>query len=574
MSRNSEIPSAVKVLPESLINKIAAGEVIDRPSSVVKELVENAIDAGASRILVAVKKGGHTLIQVSDNGRGMNERDAIMSIQRHATSKISELRDIERITTLGFRGEALSSMAAVSQMEIKSLERGTSEGTVLSVEGGTVQRLSHSGGEPGTSVAVKNLFYNTPARRKFLRAPSTEYRHILAVLNRFTLAYPEIEFSTFHEGKLIYNLKPSDLRSRVCEVFGRGLEDHLIELVDDNALVRVSGYIGGNELLRRSRSDQYVFVNRRYINDRTISAAVLSAYGEVIPKGAYPLYLILLEIDPERVDVNVHPTKSEVKFADAHMVFTLVRGAVKRALSRTGPEPEIKGERPSFLSGSGGQHHDFSPLRVQQLPIDFDTVPAPSPALAKARSEPAPVWQVHNKYILSQIKSGMVIVDQHAAHERILYEGARAGLHSREAEVQQLLFPQTLDLSAGDHQLLLELMPHLKGIGFDLKEFGARAFVLEGVPAGVSLRDESRLLEEILEEYKANPWSEKDVQERVLKSYACRSAIKSGTALSPDEMNALIAQLFSLENPYYCPHGRPVIITLTTDELDRRFERK
>ncbi len=587
----------IHILSENLINKIAAGEVIDRPASVVKELVENAIDAGGRHITVVIKAGGSGLIQVVDDGCGMNEEDAILSLQRHATSKIKNYRDIERIATLGFRGEALASIAAVSRMEVRTVPRGEMEGTLLTIEGGAVDQVAKTGGNPGTLIAIKNLFFNTPARRKFLRAESTEYRYILAMMNRFTLAYPEIAFTLVHEANTVFDLKPTDLQTRIGEVLGRRTADNLIPVKDENTLAPISGFVGNFDCLRRSRNDQYLFINRRYVSDRTLGYAIASAFGERIPIGHYPLYVLFLDIDPERVDVNVHPTKNEVKFADQKMLYDLVRGAIRRALQTDSIVPQLQRftpggsaeNLPRFQSSLQQEILDYHQTRIDfsqpdapisaATPLPASTPTGPMTPPATLRREPAPaapaamVWQMQNKYVLAQIKSGLVVIDQHAAHERILYEKAKASFNRTEAASQQLLFPQTIDLTPQDYHYVQEIMPLLHKLGFLIKCFGGRTIVVEGVPVGLRIGAEEKILLELLEEYKENMETEVDIQERVAKSWACRSAIMTGDKLSTEAMTALIDQLFATQNPYFCPHGRPTIITLSTEELDKRFER-
>ncbi len=644
MQKKSHI---INVLPENLINKIAAGEVIDRPASVVKELVENAIDAGATWITLIIKEGGAQLIQVNDNGSGMSEEDAILSLQRHATSKIRTYADIEKILTLGFRGEALASIAAVSRLELRTVPKGAIEGTAIFVEGGVVQKVEGSGGNPGTSIAVKNLFFNTPARRKFLRAESTEYRSILAMMNHFTLAFPEIGFHVVNDDAEVYRLAPAALQERLTQVLGARVRNNLVRVEDKTTLMTISGYIGNYDAMRKSRNDQYLFLNRRFINDRTLSYAVTQAFGETIPKGHYPLFILFIDIDPERVDVNVHPTKNEVKFADSRLVFDLLRSAVKRALRTDHIIPEIQqfypprwgaggapagpsvsrgdivkpddqgsfdwesGEPffpppglypaglpgrtpftpfgPSSLDGADAGHAGAGenfPESAGETGIDAASGETAAgiggsraPALSGDSSVPRPrelanVWQVQNKYILSQIKSGLVVIDQHVAHERILYERAKQSFAQAEGASQQLLFPQTLELAAQDYQVMVEIAPWLEKIGFQIKLFGGRTVVVEGVPSGMRIGAEERILMSIIDQYREYAATETDMRERVAKSFACRSAIMAGERLSVEAMNALIDQLFATENPYFCPHGRPVMITITVDELDRRFDRK
>jgi DNA mismatch repair protein MutL len=594
----------VQILSEHVINKIAAGEVIDRPSSVVKELVENSIDAQADDITVILKDGGKGLIQIVDNGVGMTEQDAIMSFQRHATSKIHDFEDLEQVLSFGFRGEALASIASVARVEMKTVPRGQIEGTHINIEAGVVSNIGSTGGNGGTTIAVKNIFFNTPARRKFLRATSTEYRHILSILTRFTLAHPDINFTLYHEDNLIYSLKKSDLQTRISEVIGHKIGDSLLPIEEENAVFKVHGFLGNFEIVRKSRGEQYFFVNSRFINDRTLSAAVMSGYGELVPKGRFPIYILFFEIDPERLDVNVHPTKSEIKFADQHMLFSLVRGAVKRALTTDHIIPDVRPDniqmpsrRPRFRSSLVDDMKNFN---KDQAKLDFESSASiyappepstfsspgtfttgssdiesttPSTAQRKDDSERTMLWQLHNKYVLSQIKSGLVIIDQHAAHERIMYEKVKKRFAEGDAPSQQLLFPHTLELNVEDHALLLEMYPLLEKIGFILKGFGGRTVVIEGIPAGMRIRKEEKILPEILDEYKIKVGTEVDMQERVAKSVACRASIMSGDRLTYDEMNALIDQLFTCETPYFCPHGRPTMITISLDELDDRFER-
>ncbi len=595
----------IRVLSENLVNKIAAGEVIDRPSSVVKELVENSIDAGADKISVIIKEGGKGLIQIVDNGCGMEEKDAIMSFQRHATSKIHDYEDMERILTLGFRGEALASIAAVSQLEMKTVPEGQIEGTQINIDGGTVVKMDRTGGNPGTSIAVKNLFFNTPARRKFLRATSTEYRHIISMANRFVLSYPHIAFDFFHDDNEVFSYKPSDLADRIGDVMGGRIRENLIEITDKNPIMDIKGFIGNFDILRKTRNDQFLFVNKRFINDRTINAAIIAGLGEMLPKGSFPLYVLFLDIDPERIDVNVHPTKSEIKFADQQMLFTLIRGAIKRSMKTDDIVPEMMQNfrapgRPSFSKRFASplvdeirqtptpqtridfenppprethSHYDHTEPVESEPVARYNLTPQQSPSPNKYKEENKMLWQLHNKYLVSQIKSGLVIIDQHAAHERIIYERVKDNFQNHESPSQQLLFPQTIDLSIEDFEYLMEILPFLEKIGFIIKGFGSRTIVLEGVPSGMRIGQENKLLLGILDEYKLKLGTEVDIQERVAKSVACRSAIMTGDTLNDESMNALVDQLFACETPYFCPHGRPTMITLSLDELDKRFER-
>ncbi|MBC7186841.1 MAG: DNA mismatch repair endonuclease MutL [Calditrichaeota bacterium] len=572
----------IHVLPEHVANRIAAGEVVDRPASVVKELVENALDAGARQIDIIIKGGGKLLVQVIDDGCGMSPEDAPLAFQRHSTSKIATAADLESITTLGFRGEALASIASVARVELRTAEEDAGESTVVRVEGGTMVEVGKEAFRKGTSVAVKNLFYNTPARRKFLRSDETEYRHILTVLTRFTLAFPEVGFSLVNGDVEVFALQPSSLQARIAAVLGDHTAGTMLPVEDQGSVLRIYGMVGKPEEARKSRGNQYLFLNRRYVVDRALNHAVMAGYGESVTGGLFPTYVLFLEIDPTRVDVNVHPTKTEVKLADAQLAYDLLRGAVRRALTQRAEAPP----RPRTHSD---HHPPLSTRRQVTLPMEFfapaevGRASSPSSGAAPAneglahRVPSAPerpnVWQFHDTYILSEIKSGLVIIDQHAAHERILFEQAMRDLGNSKPSSQQLLFPQTVQLSAEDYELLMEMLPFLEMLGFLIRSFGKQTVVIEGVPSGYRGSDEARLLLEVIDEYRENRRSGIEMRESVARSYACHAAVRAGERLSVEAMNALIDQLFATENPYYCPHGRPTIINISLDELARRFQR-
>ncbi|MCI0513265.1 DNA mismatch repair endonuclease MutL [candidate division KSB1 bacterium] len=602
--------NVIKILPESLANKIAAGEVVERPASVVKELIENSLDAGSAEITVILKDGGQSLIQVVDDGLGMSREDVLLAFQRHTTSKITVAEDLENIHTFGFRGEALASIASVARIEMKTAQRDTANGTLLRLEGGVLTEIEDSANVPGTSIAVKNLFFNTPARRKFLRSPVSEYRQILEVMKRFILAMPQLRFLLVNDSEIIYDLKPTDLAARIQEVFGGKCKGHLINLNDQGTLIHATGYLGDWDLFRRSRGQQFLFLNKRFILSRALNHAVTSAYGAALPAEHFPLYVIFLEIDPSHVDVNVHPTKIEVKFAEEHAVYSIVRSAVSRALttdqiipqaqSSDSPgifsPPEIKQSELSFDMPGGEQSFIFSPPerrggeKFSPPPVDFmrrdwqphGVTPAASPTRPEAAATPvampAPpkrplIWQIHNRYILTQIKQGVMVVDQHVAHERILFERAMADFEQKTPSSQNLLFPEVIELSVEDYSYLKEVLPYLTQIGYDVKQFSGRAITIEAVPAGVKHAGDEKVLLEIIDEFKKSKGENFDIRENVAKSFACKTAIKAGERLTPEEMIVLIEQLFQTKIPYFCPHGRPIIITISLEELDRRFGR-
>jgi len=595
---------SIRILPETLVNKIAAGEVIDRPSSVVKELVENSLDAGATEIIVQVKEGGKALIQVTDNGYGMSEEDAILAFERHATSKIATVEDLHNIRTLGFRGEALASIASVSRVELRTRRPKDEEGTLLKLEGGRLASVQKIGCNPGTSIAVKNLFFNTPARRKFLKSDSAEYRHIVEVLIRFALAYPQVAFSLYRGEQEVFSYQPSDPKARIGEIFGKRYPENLISVNFRGETLQATGFIGSQDLFRQARGEQFLFLNRRYITHRGLHHAVLSAYGSLLPQGLFPFYVLYLQIDPHQVDVNVHPTKIEVRFEDEQKAYRTVHLAVREALASFEAVPILRTPQPSKEE----QTVESPPDQPATLTLPFTHLPArpsraypleepvaegepgeevtqpgePAPHLVEGKTHPparlgarvearVTVWQLHNKYILSQIKSGLLIIDQHLAHERVLYEKALQSFERRGPSAQQQLFPKTIQLSQEDYLILLEIQYYLNKLGFVVKEFGGRTVVVEAVPAELRLGDEEQLLREIIDAYKEG--EETDIRERVAKSYACRSAIKAGEPLTPEEMAALIDDLFATQNPYFCPHGRPIVVTIPIEELDKRFLR-
>ncbi|MGA9407468.1 MAG: DNA mismatch repair endonuclease MutL [Bacteroidota bacterium] len=607
--------ATINILPEQLANKIAAGEVVQRPESVVKELVENSIDAGATVISISIKEGGKSFIQISDNGSGMNDEDAAIAFGRHATSKIKSYEDLENIRTLGFRGEALASIAAVAHVELKTRRLEDGVGTLVRMEGGELKEQSKIGTQSGTTISVRNLFYNTPARRHFLKSNNTEFKHIYDVVQRVALSRPDIAIRFISDGEDLLDLQSGSIEDRLKNLYGERHFETLIPLSEKTELLSVSGFIGKPDFARKSRVDQYLFLNKRSIVNRSINHAIFSGYEHLIEKGNFPFYLVFLEIDPQKVDVNVHPSKMEVKFADEQSIYRFVISVVRKALGTKDliPSLEMNGagnfdqsftslrhatlphhfsgdagdsERSAFSIPSANFNRDTSPqssLTLDKLFSDIPTVQLPEPAKPQQFAhgtrendalEGKGIWQLHNKYILSQIRTGLMIVDQHVAHERILYERALASFNNAVPVSQQLLFPHTVQLSSGDFALAKELIPHLESIGFELKLFGKNTIVLEGVPTDVKAGKEGSILQDILDEFKNNQHRVKlDARDNVAKSFSCKAAIKAGDKLSEVEMRVLIDQLFATAMPYVCPHGRPIVVKISVAELDRRFMR-
>jgi DNA mismatch repair protein MutL len=597
--------SNIKVLPPNIANKIAAGEVVDRPASVVKELIENAIDAEATEIKIIISHAGKEMIQVVDNGNGMSEEDAVLAFERHATSKIKDIHDLEHILTLGFRGEALASIASVSRLELKTCLKDEQAGTLIKIDGGKIIQKEKAALEHGTVVTVKNLFYNTPARRNFLRAETTEMNHILKVLKRFFLSNPDIHFIVINNDEEIFHLPAGTIDNRISHAFGQKFYDSLVYIRQELSEIVLEGYICQPEDARGNTSNQFIFLNRRAIINRNLSHAIFQGYGNLIERSKYPQFIMYLSISPNLVDVNVHPTKMEVRFANERVIYHLFLSSVRKAIQKDemvpefsiepsqGAKEEIKSHfqsrryrRPfvprypnEFRGGSEDQTQiDFVNLNLSDKSDETgESYPEPESVLsADGGKQPtqANLWQVHNRYILSQIKSGLVIIDQHVAHERVLFEKILKYLEgNRTVPSQQLLFPQTLDLALEDYLVFSEIKDWLEKIGFSVNELSGRTIVIEAIPADVKVGHESKILIQILDYYRENEGGKYQPHEKIAAAFACKNAIKSGDKLSLDEMNSLVDQLFATKEPYFCPHGRPVIITFGLEELDKKFKR-
>jgi DNA mismatch repair protein MutL len=613
----------IKILPENIANKIAAGEVVQRPESVVKELIENSIDAGAGTIELLIKRAGKILIQVIDDGMGMIEEDAILCVQKHATSKISRMEDLDSISTLGFRGEALSSIASVSQLEIRTETKEEELGTLIRIDDGTTINKEKGSFPKGTSVSVKNLFFNTPARRNFLKTDSTELKHIIDIFNKIALSHHKINFKLYNDDDVICDYPSGSLDDRIRHVFADNMLDALIPVDERTDYLNIYGFIGKPSMLKKNKGDQYIFLNWRYVVARSINHAVFTAYENILEKGDYPFFVLFIELDPKRVDVNVHPSKLEVRFDDEKTIYNFVLAVIKKSLGTHDLVPSMKftqtteeGEKMRFDNFNKVEKNDFSDrpsfaekksfaktnFSDKDIDLIFSSLPDTSPqtepgevvrppfdktesreiyhqpelqANEVRREDDTPfIIQLHNKYILSQIKSGLMIIDQHAAHERILYEKALKRFEANMPFSQQLLFPKTLDLDPARFEILKEINPYLMKLGFAVKFFGRNAIVIEGVPEDIKKGSEEKVLIGLIEEYTIN-LSEKKLEERenIAKSYSCKTAIKTGDYLNEKEMRLLIDQLFATSMPYVCPHGRPIVVKISLDEFDRRFGR-
>lgn len=591
------MPNKINILSESLASKIAAGEVVQRPASVVKELLENSIDAGSSKITVIIKEGGKSLIQIIDNGCGMSEADASVAFYRHSTSKISTLEDLENIHTLGFRGEALASIAAMSQVELITKTNDDDVATKIRIEGIEIKEITKEAMERGTSVTVRNLFFNTPARREFLKNNSVEFKHIFDVVVRIALSHPDIQFKFISGDETVFNLQSSKIEERIRDIFGNKVHDAIIPVKSNTdspyySELNVTGFITKPDFAKKTRVDQFLFLNNRYIVSRSLNHAVFQAYEHLIEKGSFPFFVLFININPNKVDVNVHPAKMEVKFKEERSVYHLINSAVRNTLSANNLIPSIQFQTER---NDGGRVPDFASQPNSSFSFQRQTVDSFAPIFAprgemqnleeklnyekpeqhiSQSSIPQIYFQVHNRYIIIPYEEGVMIVDQHAAHERILYEKAVSSFSATHNRSQQLLFPHTIELSAGDFAIINELIPDLEKLGFQLKAFGKNTVMMEGVPLDVKPGEESSILQEIVDLYKENEHQQKlEPRDNLAKSFACKAAIKFGDAMNQAEMRSLIEQLFATQVPYVCPHGRPVVVKLSLSELGKRFGR-
>jgi DNA mismatch repair protein MutL len=648
--------AVIQRLSPQLAQKIAAGEVVTRPESVVKELLENSLDAKAQSVTVVLKDAGKTLIQIIDDGLGMSREDARLSIERHATSKLASIDDLEKLRTFGFRGEALAAISSVSQFELRTRRRDDELGTLLEVEGGILRKCESTACDEGTSISIRNIFFNVPARRKFMKSEATEFKHIVDAVTKAALAHPEVRFILISDADCIFDLPAfRPLPERIEQIFGGRLRNALIPVEHVSPLVHIHGFVSAPSFVKRVRTEQFFFVNNRPVTSKGLSYAVASAYEHLIEKGAFPSSFLFVDIDPSRIDINVHPQKLEVKFDDERSVIDELRHSLQDALQKatqltlnTGAlSPEMtlpeqinsnsdvaRMRFPEHANASALQH-DVPNAGVSRFAVDMPSMASPrtsnppprqsdgsgkvptlntlerlfgakapdlfrgneadvptvlptKPMPAVMRQEPdkpaslatevlkdKPIlWQLHNKYIFSQIKSGLMIVDQHVAHERILYERVLRSLEENSPYSQQLLFPQAIDLLPREMAIIREVFPDLERMGFQLRFFGGQTIVVEGIPADVRSGREDSILREVIEAYEE--FGETKIlsgRDALAASFACRAAIKSGDKLSQEEMHVLIEQLFQTKMPYVCPHGRPIVIKLAIDELDRRFGR-
>lgn len=608
----------IRLLPDHLANQIAAGEVVQRPASVVKELLENSIDAGATEITLIIKESGKSLIQVVDNGKGMSMTDARMCFERHATSKIQTTEDLFSIRTMGFRGEAMASIAAVAQVELKSKRAVDELGVLINIEGSEVKGQEPTSHPVGTCISVKNLFFNVPARRNFLKSNAVEMRHIVDEFHHVALAYPNVSMSLYQNDLEMYALPPSKLSKRIVNIFGRKYQDQMASCEEETDVIKVWGYVGKPESAKKTRGEQFFFANHRYIKSGYLNHAVTTAFEGLLQEGTFPFYTLFIEIDPKHIDINVHPTKTEIKFDDERTVYAIVKAAVRQALGTHNIAPAIdfsqdvnfasfrpevnssekqnqadraygqfKTVEKKQASGSWeklyeGLKSDLKKEEQENSQMTFHPEAPKTIRLSSAASDPGAAnsqgqikksyFQIHQKYIATQVKSGLMLIDQHRAHERILFERFLRQLEKRNGASQQSLFPQTLELNGADFALINDMTEELHAIGFKFSPFGKTAVIIDGIPADLKMANEKQLLEGFIEQFKhfQNNLSI-STDERIARAIAQRSALKSGIVLTQEEMSSLIDQLFACKQPGYAPNGDKTTHILELEKIDQIF---
>ena len=612
--------SIIQLLPDHVANQIAAGEVVQRPASVVKELLENAVDAKASEIKLIVKEAGKTLVQVIDNGLGMNTTDARLCFERHATSKIRHAEDLFDLHTKGFRGEALASIAAIAHVEMKTKQDQEELGNLIIIEGSKLIKQDIAVLPKGTSFAVKNLFFNIPARRNFLKSETVEFRHVMDEFQRVAMAHPSISFTLIHNGSELYNLPSSNYRQRIVNIFGGKTNEKLVPVSEETELINITGFVGKPEFAKKSRGEQFFFVNYRYIKSAYLHHAIMSAYDGLLKEGNQPSYFLYLQVPPHTIDINIHPTKTEIKFDDEQSIYAILRSAVKHSLGQFNVAPVLDFERDANLD---------TPYQYKDKVADFPTIQVdsgfnpfvtdkPAKALAsfgsyKKESNTAnweslyvglkqdtdeiasfsfeseevtgklfddetvetntnATYQIHKKYIVSAIKSGMLVIDQGRAHQRILYEQFLTNITVQKASSQQLLFPLELYFSTDEMQLLKELEPTLENTGFVFDAFKTDAVQISGLPIAMAESEVSIVLEELISNLKNEiPESSFSQSDSIAKSMAKSLAVKTGTYLSEKEQENLVNSLFACKEPNVSPFQKPTFITITVDDLDKKF---
>ena len=616
----------IHLLPDHIANQIAAGEVIQRPASVVKELVENAVDAGATRIQVNIKDAGKTLVQVVDNGKGMSATDARMAFERHATSKISSAEDLFALHTMGFRGEALASIAAVAHVELRTRARGTELGTRLTLVGSNVESVEPDACDEGSVFSVKNLFFNVPARRKFLKSNETEFRNIINEFERIALVNPGIALSLYHNDAEIFNLPESGSRQRVLNIYGKNLNQKLLSLDVKSSLVSITGFIGRPDAAKKRGALQYFFVNGRFMKHPYFHKAVMQAYEQLIPAGDQPSYFIYFTLDPATIDVNIHPTKTEIKFENEQPIWQILVAATREALAKSSAIPTIDFDQEGtidipvynppakkagteaapasysapavevnpgydpFASSSGAKRPEFDWSKLYQgFEEDRGAVRIASKAFVEAPAEESPdeaalnpealgaealnvCYQYKGRYVVTSLKSGLAVIDQYRAHVRVLFDQYLASIRQRQGVSQQVLFPEIIEFTAAEATVLPALLESLRFAGFDLSDLGNDSYAINGLPAGMGNADPAQLVRDIVDRtMETGAEASGKVSEAIAFSLARAAAIRPGKPLSTEEMDHLIASLFACPDSNLTPDGKTIVTIITDEELERRF---
>ncbi|MDR0543598.1 MAG: DNA mismatch repair endonuclease MutL [Dysgonamonadaceae bacterium] len=591
----------IHLLPDSIANQIAAGEVIQRPASVVKELMENAVDAEADTIQVVIKDAGRTLVQVIDNGKGMSETDARMSFERHATSKIRTAHDLFALRTMGFRGEALASIAAVAQVELKTRRKEDETGTMIQIAGSQFEKQETIAVSTGSNFSVKNLFFNIPARRKFLKSNETEFKNILAEFERVALVYPQIAFSLRHNDTEALSLPVSGLKQRIFNVMGKKIAQNLLPLHIHTSFITISGFIGTPDSSKQRGAAQYFFVNGRYMRHSYFHRAVMLAFEPFIPAGNQPCYFIYMEIEPDSIDVNIHPTKTEIKFENEQMLFQVLASAVKEAIAVPGLEFDREGaiDIPVYTQGQTpfeapkisirqdynpfreNRSHERSSLNWEQLYDKQNVSPGETPdmsafphhAFPKGEAVNPEVLQFKDRYLITSLKSGLAIIDQRRAHIRVLFDDYLQRMNRQQGVSQKLIFPEIIAFTPKEATVLPCLLDDLAFIGFDLADLGGNSYSINGVPAGLENADPVETLQDMVDKtIETGCEVHEEIVEALLLALAQKAAIPYGKSLSDDEAQSLIARLFASPSSNYTPDGKVVVSILSEEELDKRFK--
>lgn len=616
----------IQLLPDHVANQIAAGEVVQRPASVVKELLENAIDAGATQIQLIIKEAGKTLVQVVDNGKGMSETDARLSFSRHATSKIKTAEDLFQLHTKGFRGEALASIAAIAHVEMSTSDNEEMIGTCIRIEGGKLITQEATACSRGTSMQVKNLFFNIPARRNFLKSNAVELRHIIDEFHRVALAHPDIAFDLYNNGNELFKLPAANIRQRIVHIFGNKTNERLVPVEEETGVVSISGFVLKPEFAKKTRGEQFFFVNNRFIKSAYLNHAIGAAFEGLVKEQTHPGYFIFLEVDPGSIDINIHPTKTEIKFDDEHTIYAIIRSAVKHSLGQFNVAPVLDFDRDANLD-TPYEYNKSTSAPMPTIEVDssfnpFEDEPKVSPgnrdswsgggsaAVQKKQvaaswenlyvgleekeafssieleseevtgslftdestSSESPTYQLHKKYIVTTIKSGMVVIDQHRAHQRVLYEEFLKNITVQSGLSQQLLFPLKMSLSPTEISLLQELKQTLESTGFVFSAIDAEAVEISGIPVNVSESETTIVLDQLLSDLQNELPDQGFSQADMVAKMLCKSlAVRSGEYLNQGSRQALVNNLFATKQPDISPFNKPTFITLTVDEFDKRF---